>query len=60
MNDLSWVPALRTDALTFLFTNVTLLGYQVFPVSFSLIRVLLLAHQGFLSGWAAAVFNRWH
>ena len=30
MNDMSWVPALRTDALTFLFTNVTLLGYQVF------------------------------
>ena len=29
-NDMSWVPALRTDALTFLFTNVTLLGYQVF------------------------------
>ncbi len=30
MNDMSWVPALRTDALTFVFTNVTLLGYQVF------------------------------
>ena len=30
MNDLSWVPALRTEALTLLFTNITLLGYQVF------------------------------
>ena len=30
MNDLSWVPALRNDVLTLLFTNVTLLGYQVF------------------------------